>query len=118
MVLSLSTTMRFCFRMPTKFSPSKVSPLESDPSPMTATTRFLPSALASVSQMPLAAGRALPVCPDTKGSYGLSAGLTKGHRPPCLRSVPNRSFLPVRILWVYAWWPTSQRILSLGALKT
>ncbi|OQC28123.1 MAG: hypothetical protein BWX71_00986 [Deltaproteobacteria bacterium ADurb.Bin072] len=53
--------MRFCFLMPAKFSPSKVSPLDSDPSPMTATTLLGLSALLMVSQMPLAAGRAFPV---------------------------------------------------------
>ena len=37
-----------------------------------------------------------------------------GASPPYLRIVPSWSRRPVRILCGYAWWPTSQRILSVG----
>jgi hypothetical protein len=66
--LSFSTTTRSRFRCPAWLSPSKASPLERDPSPMTATTRFLFPSRSLAAAIPRAAEIDVPECPVPKAS--------------------------------------------------
>ena len=76
--------------------PSKASPPDMAPSPMTATTLRLSF---DATAMPSAAEMLFEAWPQMKASYSLSSGEGKGFRPPSLRLVLKRSRRPVRILW-------------------
>jgi hypothetical protein len=60
----------------------------------------------------------VPECPVPKASQGLSEMRGKPEIPPKVRSVGKASRRPVRILWAYAWCPTSQTIRSCGQSNT
>ena len=53
-----------------------------------------------------------------KGSNSLSDRFVKPDNPLPCRKVRILSFLPVKILWGYDWWPTSHINLSFGVSKT
>ena len=91
--------MRSRFWWPAWFSPSRARPEEREPSPMTATTRFLSFRRSRATAIPRAAEIDVPECPVPKASQGLSEMRGNPEIPPKVRSVGKTSRLPVRILW-------------------
>ena len=113
--------MRYCFMPPTErsidmllslrmmsmslgdeetlFSPSKASPPDMAPSPMTAITWRRLSSRRDATAMPSAAEMLFDACPHVKVSYSDSSGEGKGFSPWSLRFVGKRSRRPVSILW-------------------
>ena len=96
MLLSLRMMRMSLSVVDTLFRPSKASPPDMAPSPMTATTlRSVPLAATAI---PRAAEMLFEACPHIKVSYSLSSGVGKGRMPPNLRLVLNCSRRPVSIL--------------------
>ncbi len=99
MRLSLRTTSRFGRTAPAWLSPSKVTPQAQDASPTTTTVLPGRPARASAVARPAAVETAVPACPASKRSKGLSRLFVKPHNPPCVRREPNRAARPVNSLW-------------------
>ena len=86
--------------------------------PLTAIQLFFRALKSLPTAIPSAAEIDVELCPAPKGSYTDSERFVKPDNPPCCRIVLILSRRPVRILWMYAWCPTSHMILSSGVLKT
>ena len=114
--LSLSTTTIGVPSPPAWPIASNATPPVIAPSPITATT--LPWSPRPRWRMPSLIPTAYPTdveaWPAPMMSCGDSSLEQNGARPSYWRIVCSRSRRPVSTLWGYAWWPTSQRILSLG----
>mmetsp|Transcript_37939 Transcript_37939/g.72700 ORF Transcript_37939/g.72700 Transcript_37939/m.72700 type:complete len:206 (-) Transcript_37939:373-990(-) len=116
--LSLRITIMLLSMNPAWFIASYAMPPVMAPSPMTAMTLFLAPLMSRPTAMPSPALIEVDEWPAPKGSYSDSERLVNGVKPSVMRRVFICSRRPVRILWGYAWWPTSQMILSSGRLKT
>src|SRR5699024_789927 len=64
--------------------------------------------------IPIAADKEVELCPASQTSCSLSTILGTPHNPLYWRNVSKSFALPVKILWTYAWCPTSHKNLSLG----
>ena len=60
----------------------------------------------------------VPAWPAPNASWSLSWRSANPESPPNWRMVFIRALRPVRILWTYTWWLTSQMILSFGESKS
>ncbi len=87
------------FSSPAWFSPSSANPPVMEPSPITARTLLRSPFRSRATANPTPAEMEVEECPTSKQSWGDSARLGKPLIPPSFRSVPKRSFLPVRSLW-------------------
>ena len=105
-------------KKPAWFMASYAMPPVMAPSPMTATQWLRRPRWSRPTAMPRAAETEVDEWPAPKASYSDSARLVKPDRPPVWRMVGMRGRRPVKILWPYAWCPTSHTMRSSGALKT
>ena len=100
--MSFKTITKFLFNAATLFKASKASPPVSAPSPITATTlSSLPFNLFAVA-IPNAAEIDVELCPVSNESASLSFLFGNPLNPSKHLNVVKSSFLPVRILCVYA----------------
>ena len=116
MSLSFRIIKTFGLICPVWLNASNAIPAVIAPSPITATFFFSDSAWEATA-MPRSALIDVLECPTPNESYSLSEIEGKGASPPFFRIVWIWFFLPVRILWGYAWCPTSHTKLSNGVFK-
>ena len=116
--LSFRMITMFLSKYPALFIASYAMPPVMAPSPMMATTWLSPPLRSRPTAMPSPAEMLVLECPAPKQSYSDSDRLVKGDRPPVWRMVGMPLRRPVKILWGYAWCPTSQMNLSSGQLYT
>ena len=116
--LSFKITVRPVLLHPASFRASNAIPPVNAPSPITATTELFFPWISLALAIPKAAEIDVLLCPVLKQSFSFSFVFGKPAIPSSFLSVFNSSFLPVNILCVYVWCPTSQITLSSGILKT
>ena len=114
--LSFKITRILGFRWPLWLKASNAIPAVIAPSPITATCFLFESFFWAPTAIPNIALIEVLEWPTPKASYALSLIVGKGANPSFLRTVWILSFLPVKILWGYAWCPTSHTKLSYGVL--
>ena len=117
-LLSFMIIIKFVFNSAALFNASYAIPPVRAPSPITETTWCFCPRISLACTYPSPAEIELELCPASYASQGLSLLLGKPLNPPSCRRFLNSSFLPVRILCVYAWCPTSQISLSSGKSST
>ena len=117
MSLSFKITSKLGFKWPAWPSASKAIPAVIAPSPITATCFLFDDSFFDPSAIPNIALIDVLEWPTPKASYSLSWMDGKGAKPSFCLIDSISFFRPVRILWGYAWCPTSHIKLSYGVLN-
>ena len=115
--LSFNITVICVLLNPVSFKASSAIPPVNAPSPITAITWLFSPFKSLALAIPSAADIDVLLCPVLKLSYSDSLVFGNPANPSNFLSVLNCSLLPVIILCVYDWCPTSHTILSFGVLN-